>query len=148
MNISDWIISISAGGLALALAIAGYFAQKWIQSVDETIKENSNSLKTLNEKFYSYKVASKLDSKHLLKTVEDEHGVTRNRTLSKLDKIEQDVACMQAQVKNEILPALKNATEKLGHVLILEDRTLNQEKNMIKLFEAVQALARKFPPQK
>lgn len=141
MSLSDWIISISAGTIATVLVVTGFFAQKWIQSVDEAVKDNAKLLAKLSDKFYALKVAYGIDSKSLTKTVEDEHFVTRNRTLGKLEKIEQDVACMQEQIKKEVMPALKNANEKIGHVLILEDRTLSQEKNMVKLFEAIQKLA-------
>ena len=130
------------------LIVIGFFAQKWIQTVESAISENALLIKKLSEKFYTFKLSIRSDSQQLSKSVENEGILTRMKTLQKLDKIEQDLNFLQDQVREDVLPELKRNTDQLGRVSVLEERTIQQESNVLKLFEAVQQLVKRFPPQK
>lgn len=49
VTLSDWIISISAAGVSICLAIAGYFANMWFSGVDSKFENSDKKIDKLSQ---------------------------------------------------------------------------------------------------
>lgn len=121
MSFSDWLTSLSAGSVALSLGVTAFFAQKWIASVEDSIKENSNKILSLSNSI-------KIDSKKTNHLVESE-GL---KIVNSLKNIEGDLCTVFEQVAS--------LTDNISKISEIEKRIADQEIKLIKLFEVAQKL--------
>lgn len=140
MNLTDWILSISAGGIAIMMSIAAYFAQKWIQSVDETLKEHTKDFKELSTQISTLKSLQTVTSENISKTVQTQFAAIKFPH-GKIDEIGKEVNLIKTVVQEKILPQLDRTQDNFGRVTVLEESVREQNTKMITLFNAVKLLA-------
>ncbi len=148
MMINDWIVSISASTIAIILGVATYFAQKWIQSVDETLKEHSSDFKSLSKQVSSLESKQSAQAENISKAIHTQLAATK-LPFGKIDKIDEEVRLIKSVVQEKLLPHAAAQAENLGRVLFLEDNVREQNTKLITMFNALKLLvSQKQPGQK
>lgn len=146
MSLSDWIISISGGLISVVLTVAGYFIQKWIQTVDESIKDHSKEVKSLGEKVSALQEFEKIEGQNISERIRSELSALRPPNWAKLDRTEEDVKVLKAAMQEKILPQLEAQRESFGAVKLVEDQLREQESKLKKIVQAVGILAKRSKP--
>lgn len=139
MNVTDWIISISAAGIGILISITAYFAQKWIGSVDETIKEHSKDLKAISSQISTLKSLQAITSENISKTIETKLAAIKFPH-SKIDEIGREVDFIKATLQEKILPQQDRSQESFGRIKVLEDSMRDQQTKMTTMFNALKLL--------
>lgn len=139
MSLSDWIISLSAAALGIIMSIAAYFAQKWIQSVDETLKEHSSDFKSLAKQISTLESKQSTQAENIAKTIHSQITAIKFPH-SKLDKIEQEVSLVKAVVQEKLLPEIEKQVENYGRVVVLEKSIGQQNEKLLTMFNALKLL--------
>lgn len=143
MNFTDWILSISASTLAIILGIAAYFAQKWIQSVDETLKEHSSDFKAITKQISSLEQKQAAQAENIAKTIHTQLAAIK-LPHGKIDKIDEEVSLIKSVVQDRILPEMQKQDENYGRILVMEKAIGEQNTKLITMFNALKLLV----PQK
>ena len=139
MNVTDWIISISAAGIGILISITAYFAQKWIGSVDETIKEHSKDLKAVSSQISTLKSLQAITSENISKTIETKLAAVKFPH-SKIDEICREVDFIKVMMQEKILPQQEKSQESFGRIKVLEDSMRDQQTKMTTMFNALKLL--------
>lgn len=139
MTVTDWIISISAAGIGILISITAYFAQKWIGSVDDTIKEHSKDLKTIASQISTLKSLQVTTSENISKTIETKLAAVKFPH-SKIDEISREIAFFKTTMQEKILPQQDRAQESFGRIKVLEDSMRDQQTKMTTMFNALKLL--------
>lgn len=139
MSLSDWIISISAGAIGIIVSVAAYFAQKWIQSVDETLKEHSSDFKALTKQVGSLESKQSAQAENIAKAIHSQITAIKFPH-SKLDKIEQEVTFVKSVVQEKLLPEIEKQVENYGRVVVLEKSIGQQNEKLLTMFNALKLL--------
>lgn len=139
MTLSDWIISISAAGIGIVISIAAYFAQKWIGSVDETIKEHSSDFKYISKQISALESKQSAQAENIAKAIHSQITAIKFPH-SKLDKIEQEVSLVKAVVQEKLLPEIEKQVENYGRVVVLEKSIGQQNEKLLTMFNALKLL--------
>lgn len=113
--------------------MATYFIQKWIQSVDVTLKEHQTEFKEISKQLLELKLTQS-PLVETISTVVKTHLKDYKLPFSKLDKIEEDVVLTKKVLSEKILPQLESQEENLGRVLIIETQLREQDAKMVTLF--------------
>ena len=144
MQLNDWIISVSAGVIAIILGVATYFAQKWIQSVDETLKEHSGDFKSLTKQISSLESKQSSQAENISKTIHTQLAAVK-LPFGKIDKIDEEVSLIKSVMQERLLPHAEKQAESLGRVLVLEDNVREQNQKLITMFNALKLLVSQKP---
>lgn len=147
MSLTDWIISISAAGIGILISITAYFAQKWIGSVDETIKEHSKDLKAISSQISTLKSLQAITSENISKTIETKFAAVK-LPYSKIDEIGKEVSLIKHTLQEKVLPQQDRTQEAFGKIVVLEDSVREQNTKMITMFNALTLLSQKLKDQK
>lgn len=139
MAFSDWIVSISASTIAIILGIAAYFAQKWIQSVDETLKEHSGDFKSITKQISSLESKQSSQAENISKAIHTQLAAVK-LPFVKIDKIDEEVSLIKSVMQERLLPQAEKQAESLGRVLVLEDNVREQNQKLITMFNALKIL--------
>jgi uncharacterized protein YoxC len=139
MNFNDWIVSISASTIAIILGVATYFAQKWIQSVDETLKEHSSDFKSLTKQVSSLESKQSSQAENISKTIHTQLAALKF-PFGKIDKIDEEVTLIKSVMQEKLLPHAEKQADNLGRVLVLEDNVREQNTKLITMFNALKLL--------
>lgn len=139
MSLTDWIISISAGAIGIIVSVAAYFAQKWIQSVDETLKEHSSDFKALTKQVGSLEQKQATQAENISKTIHTQLAAIKFPH-SKLEEVREEVNLIKQVAQEKILPTLERQTENFGRVVILEESVREQNTKLITMFNALKLL--------
>lgn len=139
MSLTDWIISISAAAIGIVISIAAYFAQKWIQSVDETLKEHSSDFKALTKQVSSLEQKQAAQTENISKTIRTQFAAIKFPH-SKLEEVREEVGLIKQITQDKILPTLERQTENFGRVVILEESVREQNTKLITMFNALKLL--------
>lgn len=140
MSLTDWIISSLGAVIAILIAIVAYFAQKWIQQVDEAIKEQSLDLKDNTAQIISLKSEQAASTENISKAVQT-YFQSNKVSLIQFDRIEKEVSLIKTVVQEKLLPQAEKTNAELGRVIVLENQLREQESKLVTLFSAVKALA-------
>lgn len=140
MSLTDWIISSLGAVIAILIAIVAYFAQKWIQQVDEAIKEQSLDLKDNTAQIISLKSEQAASTENISKAVQT-YFQSNKVSLIQFDRIEKEVSLIKTVVQEKLLPQAEKTNAELGRVIVLENQLREQENKLVTLFSAVKALA-------
>jgi len=143
MNFTAWIISLSAASLGIIMGVAGFFIKKWIQSVDETIKEHARDLKVVSKQIGSLESKQDSQTENIISAVHSKLS-TFQFPHGKIDALEQEVSGLKKVTQEKLLPHLNLQAENLGRVILIERSLGEQNEKLIKLFEVVKRLV----PQK
>jgi uncharacterized protein YoxC len=142
LTLSDWIISSSAGVIAIILGVATYFAQKWIQSVDETLKEHSSDFKTISKQIGSLESKQSTQAENIAKTIHTQLA-TLKFPHSKIDEINKEVGLIKSIVQDKLLPSVHNQDENYGRILVIEKSVGEQNEKLANMFSALKILVLK-----
>lgn len=142
MSLTDWIISISAGAIGIIISVAAYFAQKWIQSVDETLKEHSSDFKALTKQVGSLEQKQATQAENISKTIHTQLAAIKFPH-SKLEEVREEVGLVKHVVQDKILPKIEKQDEYFGKVILINNRLEQQETNLVKLFRVIESLVKK-----
>lgn len=140
MTLSDWIISLSGAAIAIIMAVAGFFIQKWIHSVDETLKEHTNDFKTVSAQINSLKQRQDTQTENIVKLVKEYLNTNKPFSIEQLDDIKKEICFIKAVVQDRILPQISRHGDSLGRVIIVEKNLQEQNEKMSKLFEVLRVL--------
>jgi hypothetical protein len=140
MSLTDWIISSLGATIAILIAIVAYFAQKWIQQVDETLKEQSGDIRNVSTQIISLKSEQGLTAENISKAVQT-HLQSSKFSHIQFDRIEKEVSLIKNVVQEKLLPQAEKTNVELGRVIVLETQLREQENKLVTLFSAVKALA-------
>jgi uncharacterized protein YoxC len=139
MGLNDWILSISASTIAIILGVATYFAQKWIQSVDETLKEHSGDFKALTKQISTLESKQSAQAENISKTIHTQLATIKLPHV-KIDKIDEEVSLIKIVIQEKLLPHADKQADHLGRVLVLEDNVREQNTKLITMFNALKIL--------
>lgn len=139
MTVSDWIISLGTGLLAIIIGVASYFAQKWIQSVDETLKEHSSDFKALTKQVSSLEQKQTAQAENLSKTIHTQLAALKFPH-SKIDEINEEVGLIKHVVQEKLLPEVERQNQNFGRVIVMEDQIKEQNTKLITMFNALKLL--------
>jgi uncharacterized protein YoxC len=139
LSLTDWIISISAGAIGIIISVAAYFAQKWIQSVDETLKEHSSDFKALTKQVSSLEQKQAAQTENISKAVHTQLAAIKFPH-SKLDEVREEVVLVKQVVQEKMLPRLDSLQDNFGRVIVLEESVREQNTKLITMFNALKLL--------
>jgi hypothetical protein len=141
MTLSEWIISISGATIAIVLAVATYFAEKWIGSVDTTLKELTGDFKGLTKQVSSLEQSQKYQAENITQTIQSQ--LSNVKIYGKIDSIEEEVSLVRNVVQGKILPFLDKHASDMGRVILLEQNSIAHNEKLISMFNVVKVLAEK-----
>lgn len=141
MQLIDWILSATGAVIAILLGVTAYFAQKWIQQIEETIKEQSVDIKNLTTQVGSLKQTQTLTAEDIHKAIQT-HLSSSKISLIQFDRIEKEIAAVKAVVQEKLLPQAEKTNAELGRVIVLENQLREQESKLNTMFSALKALAK------
>lgn len=144
MSLSDWIISLSAAAIGIVISVAAYFAQKWIGSVDETLKEHSSDFKALSKQVGSLEQKQAAQAENISKTILAQLSAVK-LPHSKIDKIDEEVGLIKSVLQEKILPEMQKQDENYGRILVLEKTIGEQNTKLITMFNALKLLVGQKP---
>jgi hypothetical protein len=139
MSTTDWIISIAGVLISILLGICSYFIVKWIQSVDETLKEQSKDIKDNTLKIISLESKQDSQAENNAKAIQAQLSTVKFPH-SKIDEVKQEVSSIKETIQKKILPQLERQTEDFGKVVVVESQLREQDKKLIVLFKVLQRL--------
>lgn len=139
MTVSDWIISLGTGLLAIIIGVASYFAQKWIQAVDETLKEHSSDFKALTKQVSSLEQKQTAQAENISKTIHTQLAALKFPH-SKIDEISEEVGLIKHVVQEKLLPEVERQSHNFGRVIVMEDQIKEQNTKLITMFNALKLL--------
>lgn len=139
MTVSDWIISLGTGLLAIIISVAAYFAQKWIQAVDETLKEHSSDFKALTKQVGSLEQKQASQAENLSKAIHTQLAALKFPH-SKIDEISEEVGLIRHVVQEKLLPEVERQSHNFGRVIVMEDQIKEQNTKLITMFNALKLL--------
>jgi uncharacterized protein YoxC len=141
MTLSEWIISVSGATIAIVLAVATYFAEKWIGSVDTTLKELTSDFKGLSKQVSSLEQNQSDQTENITQTIQSQlSGV---KLYGKVDRIEEKVNLIQDVVQGKLLPHAEKHREDMGRVILLETNMQKQSDKIMTMFKVVEAVHQK-----
>jgi uncharacterized protein YoxC len=139
LSLTDWIISISAGAIGIIISVAAYFAQKWIQSVDETLKEHSSDFKALTKQVSSLEQKQATQTENISKAIHTQLAAIKFPH-GKLDEVREEVVLVKQVVQEKMLPRLDSLQDNFGRVIVLEESVREQNTKLITMFNALKLL--------
>lgn len=139
MSLTDWIISISAGAIGIIISVAAYFAQKWIQSVDETLKEHSSDFKALTKQVGSLEQKQATQAENISKTIHTQLAAIKFPH-SKLEEVREEVGLVKHVIQDKMLPEIERQSQNFGRVIVLEKSIEGQNTRLITMFNALKLL--------
>lgn len=140
MNLTDWIVSLSGAAIAIILGIAGYFIQKWIHAVDETLKEHTNDFKTIAFDIGSLKQRQTAQTENLTEAVKEIFNSNKPFSIARLDSIQKEVCFLKSILQEKLLPQISRHGDSLGRVILIEKNLQEQDLKLTKLFEVLKAM--------
>lgn len=140
--LSDLIISLSGAALAIVIGVAAFFIQKWIQVVDETIKEHSSDFKYISKQISALESKQSAQAENIAKAIHSQITAIKFPH-SKLDKIEQEVTFVKSVVQEKLLPEIEKQVENYGRVVVLEKSIGQQNEKLLTMFNALKLLVEK-----
>ena len=142
MSTTDWIISTSAGAIAILITLVAYFAQKWFESIDEKLKEHSGDIKDLSKQIGTLEQKQNYQAENITKTIHTELAAVKFPRF-KIDQIEQEVSLVRHTVQEKLLPQSERLQENYGKILVLEGTVREQNEKLFKMFSALKILVEK-----
>jgi hypothetical protein len=142
MTSFEIFFSVSGAALAITIGVAGYFAQKWISSVDSQLRDHSKELRGIAQQAAKIKELHYEGNATIRATIKAEMSKIDLPTY-KLNALQEDVTLLKEVTQEKLLPQMSVQAERLGRVIILEDLLGKQEKKLSTLFEVLQRLVKK-----
>lgn len=144
MNLDAWIISLSSAALAIIMSVAAFFIKKWIDVVDETIKELSSDFKGISKQISSLEQSQKHQTENISQTIQTQLSAVK--IYGKIDKIDADLGLIKSVVQGKLLPHAEKHADDMGRVILLEKNLQNQSDKLLTMFNVVKVLAEKKQP--
>ncbi len=142
MNLSAWIISLSAAALGILISITAYFAQKWIGAVDESLKEHAFDFKELFKEVILLKSLQSAQTKDITKTIQNQLATVK-LPYSQIDEVKREVEFIKLVVQEKVLPKIDAVHENFGRVIVLENSVKDQNNKLLTMYNAMKLLAQK-----
>jgi len=142
MGTTNWIISMAGIIISILLGVSSYFIVKWIQQVDETLKEQSKDIKDNTVKIVSLESKQNTQTENITKAVHSQLSAFKFPH-EQVDKIEQEVRSLKDVTQKKVLPAVEKYTESFGKVLLLEKNLDSQNDKLFKMYKILELLAKK-----
>lgn len=125
VTLSDWIISISAAGVSLCLAIAGYFANMWFSGVNSGIEKSEAKIDKLSQNIEKLKAEVQTQGMEIPLRVgrafeskdKDYHGQLTSRIVESTNKIQR----LELTLREKIFPQVDRIEELNGKVTVVEE---------------------------
>lgn len=139
MSLTDWIVSISAAALGIMISIAAYFAQKWIQTVDETLKEHSHDFKDVSKQISSLQQSQNNQAENISKAIHAQIATAR-LPYATIDNTAKEVSLIKQVVQEKLLPQSEHIKENFGRIFLIENSLREQDQKMITMFNVLKVL--------
>jgi Mg2+ and Co2+ transporter CorA len=124
------------------LGVATFFIQKWIQSIDETIKEHGKDLYSISKQITQLETKSENSSKNISTTITTEiHDL--KAPLEKISELSKELVSLKTIVTKNIVPKINHLEEEFGRVAVVEDKLREQDKKLLSMFQVVKVVKSK-----
>lgn len=147
MGLTDWIISISSGTIVIIMSVAAYFAQKWIQSVDETLKKHSEIISKLSKQVVSFEQKQNNQTENISRAVQFQIS-TIKLPHAKMEEIGREIVFIKSVIQERVLPVLEAHSIHFGRVMVLDDQIKDQNIKLMTMFNTLKLLVQKPKDQK
>jgi len=135
MTGAEVAFTIGSAIMASVLAVAAYFIDKWIKSVDAKLQKNTSSLHSLKYEVRDAKI--NIDYDHIAKTVSEKIKTGGHLKVHDISIIKKDLEDVKQTLHLSVLPHLKKAQDHYGKVILIEEHMLAQENKLRGLYDAV-----------
>lgn len=124
------------------LGVATFFIQKWIQSIDETIKEHGKDLWSISKQITQLEAKSDNSSKNISETISTEiHDL--KAPLEKISELSRELVSLKTIVTKNIIPKINDIEEDFGRVAVIEDKIREQDQKLLSMFQVVKVVKAK-----
>ena len=125
MTLSDWIISVSGAAVSLLIAIAAYFASKWISGIESQLEKSETRDYKLSQNIEELKAEVQKQGMEIPARVgrafdtkdKDHHRHLADRLLESSDKIQR----VEVILREKIFPQLEKSEILIGRVTVVEE---------------------------
>jgi hypothetical protein len=125
VTLSDWIISVSAAAVSFFIAIAAYFASKWISGVDSALEKSEARDYKLSQNIQELKAEVQKQGMEIPARVgrafdtkdKEHHRQLADRLLESSDKIQR----VEIILREKIFPQLEKSEILTGRVTVVEE---------------------------
>jgi uncharacterized protein YoxC len=132
LNTNELIVSVGSAFTAILIAVIAFFAQKWIASVDETIKEHSSDLKDVSKQISTLEQKQSSQAENIAERIQTQLTALRLPS-GQVERIEEKVSRIENDLSKKILPEITKASENMGRVFVLE----NSMQSMFKVLKVL-----------
>lgn len=146
MSSFEWVVTIGGGAIAILITIAGYFINKWIDSIEKTLEKHTESIADFTAQISTLSAAQNSQTENLTKAVQAKLA-TFQFPRSKLDSIEEEIVLIKNVIQERVLPQMEKQNDDLGRVIVLDNALKEQDKKIFKLFQVLEKLVLKTPPR-
>jgi hypothetical protein len=139
MTLSDWIISTSAALVTILISLVAYFAHKWVDTLDTTVKENTTDVKKLGTHVLKLEQAHETHVKNIAHNLALHAGQVRIPH-DKIDKMGREITEVKTVVHEQLLPNSEKINQHYGKIILLESQIQEQNSKILKLFTVLKSL--------
>lgn len=129
------------------MSVAAYFAQKWIQSVDETLKKHSEIISKLAKQVVSFEQKQNNQTEDISRTIHHQIS-TIKLPHAKIEEISKEVVFIKAVMQEKILPVLESHSVHFGKIIFIDDQIKEQNIKLMTMFNTLKLLVQKQKDQK
>lgn len=122
--------------------MAAFFIQKWIQSIDETIKEHSKDLWSISKQITQLEAKSENASKDISETISSEIHELK-APLEKISELSKELVSLKTIVTKNIAPRVNSLEDDFGRVAVVEDNIREIDKKLLSMFQVVKVVKSK-----
>jgi len=137
MALSDWIVSTGAGVIAILIGLVSYFAKKWFESIDETIKEHSGDLKSISKQINTLEQKQSYQAEDITKAIRSQ---ANKLSTFQIDHVEKEVGIIKKVIQEKLLPQSERLQENYGNIVVLESSMREQNIKIMSLYNIVKLL--------
>lgn len=138
MSGAEVAFTVGSGLLAAVLAVAAYFIDKWIKSVDAKLQKHATHLN--NIRFEIRGLPKPLDKHEIAMLLANEVSARYSVDAHTLADIQSDVEEIRETLSKRVLPRIEAQEDYHGKIIIVEDLIKSQEKKIKGLYDAVVTL--------
>lgn len=124
----------------ILLGVAGYFSQKWMSWIEETLKEHSSSLKAVSRQISSLEQAKTSETKDLSETVRAQFSQACLPKYEQIEEIKSDLHVVKETISHKILPQLESHNLSAGSIKEMNSKINDQDEKLLKLYAVLKAI--------
>jgi len=139
--VDSWLLTVAIGTLTFTLGVAGFFIQKWIQAVDETLENLSKETSSNGKKIAAIETVLLYQPESIAHAVKRELASNAGTDSRRLHTIEEDIRLIKLIHVNRLVPLVDEQKKIYGKIILIEEKISDQDGKMVKLFEVIKTVA-------